>query len=69
MEHKALLFLTDFVSRYMDGERLTAEDERAVVGKLLAYHPHSEDKIGSGLDSIMVSFNSFDVLEVSSLLF
>lgn len=39
---------------YMDGERLTAEDEKAVVKKLLAYHPHSEDKIGCGLDSIMV---------------
>ncbi|KAA8537791.1 hypothetical protein F0562_027629 [Nyssa sinensis] len=40
--------------RYMDGERLTAEDEKAVLEKLLAYHPHSEDKIGCGLDSIMV---------------
>ncbi|KAJ8538114.1 hypothetical protein K7X08_014654 [Anisodus acutangulus] len=40
--------------RYMDGERLTAEDEEIVVDKLLAYHPHSEDKIGCGLDSIMV---------------
>ncbi|KAL3371883.1 hypothetical protein AABB24_008429 [Solanum stoloniferum] len=40
--------------RYMDGERLTAEDEKIVVDKLLAYHPHSEDKIGCGLDSIMV---------------
>ncbi|KAL2512607.1 Protein of unknown function (DUF3223) [Abeliophyllum distichum] len=40
--------------RYMDGERLTAEDEKAVVDKLLAYHPHSEDKIGCGIDSIMV---------------
>ncbi|XP_010094661.2 protein DCL, chloroplastic [Morus notabilis] len=39
---------------YMDGERLTAEDEKAVVEKLLAYHPRSEDKIGCGLDSIMV---------------
>ncbi|KAK9216531.1 hypothetical protein WN944_008540 [Citrus x changshan-huyou] len=39
---------------YMDGERLTADDERAVVEKLLAYHPHSEDKIGCGLDAIMV---------------
>ncbi|KAF5740648.1 hypothetical protein HS088_TW11G00725 [Tripterygium wilfordii] len=39
--------------RYMDGEQLTIEDEKAVVQKLLAYHPHSEDKIGCGLDSIM----------------
>ncbi|KAM3710329.1 hypothetical protein ACJW31_01G021200 [Castanea mollissima] len=41
-------------NRYLDGERLTAEDEKAVVEKLLAYHPHSEDKVGCGLDSIMV---------------
>ncbi|KAK4428877.1 protein DCL, chloroplastic [Sesamum alatum] len=40
--------------RYMDGERLTPQDEKAVVDKLLAHHPHSEDKIGCGLDSIMV---------------
>ncbi|RZC48491.1 hypothetical protein C5167_016918 [Papaver somniferum] len=40
--------------RYMDGETLSAEDEKAVVEKLLSYHPHSADKIGSGLDSIMV---------------
>ncbi|KAJ7958199.1 DNA-directed RNA polymerase subunit [Quillaja saponaria] len=40
--------------RYMDGERLTVEDEEAIFEKLLAYHPHSEDKIGCGLDSIMV---------------
>ncbi|XP_050365053.1 protein DCL, chloroplastic [Argentina anserina] len=40
--------------RYMDGEQLTDEDEKVVVERLLAYHPHSEDKIGSGIDSIMV---------------
>ncbi|XP_045827172.1 protein DCL homolog, chloroplastic [Trifolium pratense] len=40
--------------KYMDGGRLTVEDEKAVVEKLLAYHPHSEDKIGCGLESIMV---------------
>ncbi|XP_054799314.1 protein DCL homolog, chloroplastic-like isoform X2 [Prosopis cineraria] len=40
--------------RYMDGEKLTAEDEKIVVEKLLFYHPHSEDKIGCGLESIMV---------------
>ncbi|PSR99804.1 Protein DCL like [Actinidia chinensis var. chinensis] len=52
-----ITFLTKEIlhsDRYMDGERLTAEDERAVVEKLLVYHPHSEDKIGCGLDSIMV---------------
>lgn len=45
--------------RYMDGERLSAEDEKEVVEKLLVYHPHSEDKIGCGLDSIMVKCNLF----------
>ncbi|XP_065881307.1 protein DCL, chloroplastic [Euphorbia lathyris] len=40
--------------RYLDGERLTIEDEKIVVEKLLSYHPNSDDKIGSGLDSIMV---------------
>ncbi|KAJ8492809.1 hypothetical protein OPV22_014530 [Ensete ventricosum] len=40
--------------RYMNGERLSAEDEKEVIEKLLAYHPHSEDKIGCGLDSIML---------------
>nr|KYP42302.1 hypothetical protein KK1_036294 [Cajanus cajan] len=44
--------------RYMDGARLSAEDEKVVVQKLLAYHPHSEDKIGCGLESIMVSSTS-----------
>lgn len=43
----------------MDGERLTHEDEKVVVDKLLVHHPHSEDKIGCGLDSIMVSFDMF----------
>ncbi|KAH1097025.1 hypothetical protein J1N35_013946 [Gossypium stocksii] len=40
---------------YKDGERLTVADEEAVVEMLLHYHPHSEDKIGCGLDSIMLS--------------
>ncbi|KAJ6804086.1 protein DCL, chloroplastic [Iris pallida] len=40
--------------RYLDGERLTDEDEKEVIEKLLNYHPHSEDKIGCGLDSLMV---------------
>ena len=39
----------------MDGERLCPDDEKEVVEKLLAYHPHSEDKIGHGLDYIMVN--------------
>lgn len=52
-----IILLTKFIlhsDRYMDGECLTEEDKKAVVEKLLAYHPHSDDKIGSGLDSIMV---------------
>lgn len=40
----------------MDGERLSEEDEKTVLEKLLAYHPHSEDKMGCGLNFIMVSF-------------
>ncbi|KAF9621911.1 hypothetical protein IFM89_029131 [Coptis chinensis] len=40
--------------RYADGDWLSTEDEKVVVEKLLAYHPHSQDKLGSGLDSIMV---------------
>ena len=47
---------SDILDRYKDGERLTVEDEKAVVENLLAYHPHSEDKIGCGIESIMVSF-------------
>ncbi|XP_052484120.1 protein DCL homolog, chloroplastic isoform X2 [Gossypium raimondii] len=41
-------------NRYKDGEGLTVADEEAVVDMLLRYHPHSEDKIGCGLDSIMM---------------
>ncbi|KAK1405769.1 Protein DCL, chloroplastic [Heracleum sosnowskyi] len=50
------LFAKDLIhsSRYMDGERLTEEDEKTVLEKLLAYHPHSEDKLGCGLNFIMV---------------
>ncbi|KAM1725944.1 hypothetical protein ACFX12_016781 [Malus domestica] len=40
--------------RYMDGEQLTEEDEKVVVERLLAHHPQSKDKIGCGIDSIMV---------------
>ncbi|KAG5098856.1 hypothetical protein JHK82_048710 [Glycine max] len=43
-----------YSSRYMNGEILTMEDERAVVENILIYHPDYEDKIGSGLNSIMV---------------
>ncbi|PIN13511.1 hypothetical protein CDL12_13869 [Handroanthus impetiginosus] len=52
-----IIYLTKEIlhsNRYMDGERLNPEDGKAVVDKLLVHHPHSEDKIGCGLDSIMV---------------
>jgi hypothetical protein len=41
-------------TRYGDGECLSPEDENVVVEKLLAYHPRAQDKIGCGLDAIMV---------------
>uniref|UniRef100_A0A7N0TQR2 DCL protein n=1 Tax=Kalanchoe fedtschenkoi TaxID=63787 RepID=A0A7N0TQR2_KALFE len=40
--------------RYECGERLSADDEKLVLEKLLAYHSHREDKIGCGMDYIMV---------------
>ncbi|CAN8277981.1 unnamed protein product [Cochlearia groenlandica] len=40
--------------RYLDGERLDFDDEKIIIEKLLAYHPYSNDKIGCGLDFIMV---------------
>ncbi|KAM7278640.1 hypothetical protein ACFE04_005774 [Oxalis oulophora] len=48
--------------RYSDGECLRAEDEKAVVEKLLAYHPHCDDKIGVGLDSIMQASAQYNIL-------
>jgi Protein of unknown function (DUF3223) len=41
----------------LDGAKLNKEDEELVIEKLLAYHPHSEDKIGCGLQAIMVCFH------------
>lgn len=41
-------------NRYKDGDKLTLEDEHKVVEKLLPYHPYSRDKIGCGVDAIMV---------------
>ncbi|XP_010237314.1 protein DCL, chloroplastic isoform X2 [Brachypodium distachyon] len=41
--------------RYGDGEVLSPDDQKFVVEKLLAHHPCSEDKIGCGLDAIMVN--------------
>ncbi|XP_006659296.1 protein DCL homolog, chloroplastic [Oryza brachyantha] len=40
--------------RYADGECLTSKDENIIIEKLLAYHPRVDDKIGCGLDAIMV---------------
>ena len=34
---------------------LSPDDEKVIVEKVLAHHPRSEDKIGCGLDAIMVS--------------
>ncbi|KAL4271627.1 hypothetical protein GQ457_13G020300 [Hibiscus cannabinus] len=55
-------------NRYTDGELLTVADEKAVVEMLLRYHPNSEDKIGCGLDSIMVIFCWLSFIEVFPVL-
>lgn len=56
INHFTSCFLTKLCpSRYGDGECLSPKDENIVVEKLLAYHPRAEDKIGCGLDAIMVS--------------
>lgn len=54
LTHNAASLLSNSINRYLDGERLSDEDEMAVVDKILAYHPHRDDKVGSGLDGIMV---------------
>ncbi|KAF8693945.1 hypothetical protein HU200_038590 [Digitaria exilis] len=41
--------------RYANGGYLSSNDEKVVVEKLLSHHPRAEDKIGCGLDGIMVS--------------
>lgn len=53
-----------FLFRYMDGEQLTPEDEKVVVERLLAHHPHSEDKIGCGIDSIMVLMDTHSLSQI-----
>ncbi|XP_051194545.1 protein DCL homolog, chloroplastic [Lolium perenne] len=40
--------------RYGDGGFLSPDDEKVIVEKVLAHHPRSEDKIGCGLDAILV---------------
>ncbi|KAI9118611.1 hypothetical protein K1719_010943 [Acacia pycnantha] len=52
-----ILLLTKHIlhsPRYMDGQRLTVEDEKAVVDNLLPYHPRFLDKVGCGIQYIMV---------------
>ncbi|ONM09302.1 DCL protein [Zea mays] len=44
--------------RYGDGECLCPRDENVVVEKLLSYHPRAQDKIGCGLDAIMIQRSS-----------
>uniref|UniRef100_A0ACD5XQN8 Uncharacterized protein n=1 Tax=Avena sativa TaxID=4498 RepID=A0ACD5XQN8_AVESA len=41
--------------RYGNGVFLSPDDEKVIVEKVLAHHPRSEDKIGCGLDAIMVN--------------
>ncbi|BAF24492.1 protein DCL homolog, chloroplastic [Oryza sativa Japonica Group] len=41
-------------ARYGDGAFLSPDDQKAVVEKVLVHHPTSEDKIGCGVDAIMV---------------
>ncbi|XP_010538119.1 PREDICTED: protein DCL, chloroplastic isoform X2 [Tarenaya hassleriana] len=40
--------------KYGNGDRLSPGHERTVVERLLPYHPEYEDKIGPGIDYIMV---------------
>ncbi|KAM0849922.1 hypothetical protein ACQ4PT_053415 [Festuca glaucescens] len=40
--------------RYEDGGLLCPDDEKVIVEKVLAHHPRLEDKIGCGLEAIMV---------------
>ncbi|KAM0835794.1 hypothetical protein ACQ4PT_062722 [Festuca glaucescens] len=41
--------------RYEDGGLLSPDDEKFIVEKVLAHHPRSQDKIGCGLEAIMVN--------------
>ena len=41
--------------RYENGGFLSPNDEKVVVEKLLSYHPRADEKIGCGIDGIMVS--------------
>lgn len=59
---KSTCFLTFCYNRYGDGAFLSPEDQKAVVEKVLVHHPTSEDKIGCGVDAIMVSQCDFYLL-------
>ncbi|XP_066397173.1 protein DCL homolog, chloroplastic-like [Miscanthus floridulus] len=49
--------VTDIIHsrRYRNGGFLSPDDEKVVTEKLLSHHPRAEEKIGCGLDGIMVS--------------
>ncbi|KAL6854560.1 hypothetical protein ACP4OV_019122 [Aristida adscensionis] len=44
--------------RYGDGGFLSPNDGKIIVEKLLSHHPRSEDKIGCGVEAIMVDRHS-----------
>lgn len=43
--------------KYESGDRLSPEHEKAILERLLAYHPECEKKIGSGVDYITIGYH------------
>ncbi|KAK4490372.1 hypothetical protein RD792_001048 [Penstemon davidsonii] len=43
--------------KYESGNRLSAEDERIILERLLPYHPECEKKIGCGVDYITIGYH------------
>lgn len=43
------------LSRYKVGDRLSPENEKVILERLLPYHPAYDTKIGCGVESIMVT--------------
>lgn len=43
--------------KYGSGDRLSPEHERAIVERLLPYHPECEKKIGCGIDYITIGYH------------
>ncbi|XP_022772195.1 protein DCL homolog, chloroplastic [Durio zibethinus] len=43
--------------KYRSGDRLSPEHEKAILERLLPYHPESEKKIGCGVDYITVGYH------------